>query len=381
MGYTVKKVSSKREMDDFVELPRFIYRDNPYYVPDMDSDVRGMFVERKNPGLEHSSIQCFVAYDGAGRCVGRIVGIVNRWANEIWNTHDVRFGMIEFIDDAEVSAALLNAVETWGREQGMDRIVGPLGITDFDKEGMLVSDFDQKGSMVTIYNHAYYPRHMAGMNFEKEAEWVQMRIDIPRETPKRIRRVAQLTREMYELRTVKFTRHQILKEGYGKRIFDLFNAAYAPLFGFSKLSDKQQIQYINKYIPLLDLRLMSVVVDRNDRMVGVAISIGSLTDALQKSKGRLMPIGWLHLLKELKLKHENKIEMILVAVDPEFQGLGVNALFFDDLIPIYNELGYTWGEVAPQLETNMKVLTQWRDFHPLVYKHRICYSRKIVAGK
>lgn len=377
MEYIIKKISSKKEMDDFVELPRHIYKDNPFYVPDMDSDVRSMFDEKKNPGLEHSQIQCFIAYNDEGKCVGRIVGIINEWANEIWNTHDVRFGMIEFIDDPKLSASLINAVESWGKQKGMDRIIGPLGITDFDKEGMLVSDFDKKGSMVTIYNHEYYPQHMVRMNFEKEAEWVQMRIEIPKETPKRIHRVANLAREMYELRTVKLSRHQIYKEGYGKQVFDLFNAAYAPLFGFSKLSDKQQLQYINKYIPLIDLRLMPVVVDKDNKVVGVAITIGSLTEALQKSKGKLMPLGWLHLLKELKLKHEDKVEMILVAVDPAFQGLGINALFFDDLIPIYNELGYTWGEVAPQLETNMKVLTQWRDFNPLVYKHRRCYSKRI----
>lgn len=328
-------------MDDFVALPRFIYKNNPYYVPDMDSDIRDMFNPDKNPGLKHSRIQAFVAYDENGTTVGRVAGIINDLANSTWNKKAVRFGMIEFIDDLTLSSALVKVVANWGREAGMNYIEGPMGITDFDKEGMLMSDFNEKASFITIYNQEYYPQHMQKLGFEGAADWVQVKFDVPKEIPERFQRVSRFVREKYGLTVRKANKHQITKEGLGIKIFDLFNKAYQPLFGFSKLSEKQQQMLIDKFLPLMDLRLIPLIFNKDNTLVGAAITLGSLTDALQKSKGRLMPFGWFHLLKALKFKHSEKVEMILIAVDPELQGKGVNALFFEDLIPVMNKLHYT----------------------------------------
>ena len=377
---TINEVQTKREMDDFIRLPHRLYADCPQYVPDLDTDIRDTFDPCKNAGLEYSDIQPFVAYDERGNCVGRIAGIINHRANEKWKTKNVRFGLIEFIDDTDVSSALLGAVEEWGRERGMEHIQGPMGIFDFDKEGMLVEDFERTGSMITIYNPPYYPRHIETLGYEKEADWIQIRIDVPHEVPAKYTRVARLSKEMFGLKVRKLTRKEILQQGYGKKVFDLLNLAYSPLFGYTELTDSQIDSFLHRYIPLVDLRMLPVIEDGEGRLVGVAITMGSLSDALRNSHGRMFPFGWYHLLRALKWKHEDKAEMLLVAVHPDYQGLGVNALFFDDLIPVYNELGFRWAETGPQLEDNVRELSQWKPLNPTFTKRRRCYTKKIGTG-
>jgi len=369
------KVNSPGEMSDFIHVTDRIYRDCTQYVPDFESDIRGLFDHRKNPGLEFSDIQPFVAYRGNAP-VGRIVGIINRKANEKWNIRNVRFSMIEFIDDPEVSSALIGAVETWGKERGMEKIHGPLGVTDFDKEGMLVEDFNLKGSMTAIYNPPYYPRHMEALGFEKEVDWQQVRIRIPEEVPARYARTAQYAREQIGLTVKKCSKRELLGE-CGQQVFRLFNAAYAPIFGFSELSPRQVNSFLRKYLVLIDTRLIPVVFNKEGEIVGAAVTMASLVEALQKSKGRLLPFGWWHLLRSMKLKHEGCAEMLLVAVRPDYQGLGVNALFFDDLIPVFNKYGFRWAETGPQLEDNIRELTQWKPLKPEFVKRRRCYVKSL----
>lgn len=371
----VKEVNTEREMDDFVGLTERLYAGSPYYVPDMETDIRETFDPRKNAGLDFSDIQPFIAYDEHGNAVGRIVGIINHRANKKWHTKNVRFGFVEFIDDKDVSAALLKAVERWGRERGMDCIQGPMGIFDFDKEGMLVEDFDRIGSMVTIYNPPYYSEHLEALGYEKEVDWVQVSIEVPKDVPDKYARVAELSKEMFGLRSRKLTRADISRRGYGRKVFDLLNVSYSPLFGYTKLSDRQIDTYLKRYLPLLDLRMLSVVENEKGELVGVAITMPSLSQALRKSKGRLWPLGWFYLLRALKWRREEKAEMFLVAVRPDYQGLGVNALFFNDLIPVYNRLGFRYAETGPQLEDNVKELSQWKPLHPTFTKRRRCYKK------
>ena len=372
----IKKVSTKRQMDDFVGLPFRIYADNPCYVPELNMDVRETFDPAKNAGLDFSEIQPFIAYDETGLCVGRIAGIINHRANEKWNTRNVRFGFIEFVDDPAVSAALLEAVEQWGRERGMEHIQGPMGIFDFDKEGMLVEDFDQLGSMVTIYNPPYYPRHLEALGYAKEVDWLQVSIDVPATVPAKYERVARLSEEMFGLRVRGLTDRD-LKQGYGRKVFRLLNEAYAPLFGYTELSDRQIDMYLKRYLPLLDKRLIPLVENEQGELVGVAITMPSLSHALRKTRGNLLPTGWYHLIRSLKWKREDKVELFLVAVRPDYQGLGANALFFTHLIPIYNRCGFKHAETGPQLEDNLKELNQWKPLHPAFHKRRRCYKKDL----
>ena len=374
---TVRKAIDRKTMNDFVGLPRRLYRHSRQYVPDMDVDVRATFNPKKNAGLEFSDIQPFVAYDSCGRCVGRIAGIINYRANETWGVSAVRFSMIEFEDNPRVSQALVDAVEDWGRKRGMTIIQGPMGISDFDKEGMLVENFDMEGSMIAIYNPSYYPRHLEAMGFMKEVDWVSFHIDVPKEVPDKFLRVSSLVQRRFSMTVKKMTKRDLLEGGYGRKIFDLLNIAYAPLFGFSQLSERQVDDFLKLYVPLIDPRMLTGVEDRNGRLVGIAVTTPSLSNALRKSRGRLFPIGWWYLLKSLKWKHEGKVDLMLIAVHPDYQGMGVNALFFADLIPIYNEYGITLAETGPQLEDNLKELSQWKALSPRIVKRRRCYYKQI----
>ena len=362
-------------MDDFVRLPSRLYRDCPQYVPDMERDIRDMFDPRKNAGLGFCEVQPFVAYYWSTP-VGRIVGIINHRANRKWERRCVCFGLIEFIDHSEVSQALLSAVEQWGYQRGMDCIQGPLGITDFDKEGMLVEDFDLTGSMTAIYNLPYYPRHLETLGYMKAVDWLQARIQVPTEVPARYHRVAQYAREQLGLHVRKMTKKEVLGED-GQRVFRLLNEAYSHLFEFSEFTTAQVQEFLKKYISLVDLRLVPVVENDKGEMVGVAITMQSMTQALQRSRGRLLPIGWWHLLRALRRNRQDSVEMLLVAVRPDYQGLGVNALFFDDLIPIYNKMGIHWAETGPQLEENVRVLSQWKALNPSLVKRRRCFSKEL----
>lgn len=372
----VKKVETGKEMDDFVHFTRGHYAHCKQYVPDLERDVRDMFNPKRNAGLEFTDIQPFVAYRD-GKPVGRIAGIINHHANQKWNKRNVRFGFIEFIDDQEVSRALLDAVAQWGQERGMDRIQGPMGITDFDKEGMLVEDFDLTGSLTAIYNYDYYPRHLEALGFEKEADWLQVRVEVPQEIPPKYQRVAQYCREQVGLRVVKVTDKDIRGE-YGKKIFHLLNAAYSPLFGYTELSEGQIDDFVKQYIAMVDKQFIPLVENEKGELVGVAITMTSMVEAFQRSGGRIWPFGWWPLLGGLKWNKADHAEMLLIAVRPDYQGLGVNALFFEDLIPLYNKYGIRWAETGPQLEDNVRELNQWKPLNPKTVKRRRCYTKTIT---
>lgn len=372
----VVKVGNRQEMNDFLSVPDIIYAGCGQYVPDMRSDVRSMFTSSEDANERTSEVQPFVAYRGQ-EVVGRVVGVVNKKANNTWKTRNVRFSMIEFIDDPAVSKALLDTVEAWGKAQGMERLQGPMGVTDFDKEGMLVEDFELRGSMTAYYNPDYYPRHMELLGLKKEVDWLQVRINIPQEVPPRYARVAQYAREQIGLTVKKASRREVLRGAYGPKIFKLLNEAYAPIFGFSAFSPKQAQKFLDKYVPLFNMDMIPLVENAEGELVGIAVTMPSLTEALQKSRGRLWPTGWFHLLKALKWQHEDNTEMLLVAVRPDYQGMGVNALFFDNLIPIYNKYGIKWAETGPQLEDNVRELTQWKPLHPEIVKRRRCWMKEI----
>lgn len=375
----IKAISpnDKQQMNDFIKLPAKLYKGVEQYVPDLEMEIHDFFNPKKNPALAFTNIQAFLAYNDDGEAVGRIVGIVNQHANQQWNTQNVRFSMIEFVDDMAVSRALINAVAAWGKQQGMNALQGPMGITDFDKEGMLVEDFHLRGTMNTIYNPPYYPQHMEALGLKKEADWVQIRVDIPQEVPARYARVAQYAREEMGLRVIKLTNHMATHDGYGKRVFQLLNNAFKPIFGFSELTEEQIDMMVDQYLYLTDKKLIPLILNKEGELVGVAVTIPTLSTALQRANGKLLPFGWWHLLKALRLHSEGGAEMLVVGVRPDYQGYGANALFFEDLIPIYNKMGIKWAETGPQLEDNVKELSQWKPLNPTFVKRRRCYKKEI----
>ena len=376
MSVTIKKVSSSAELKKFIRFNYELYKENPFSVPDLYDDMLNTFSRDKNAAFEFCDADYFLAYKD-GKLVGRIAAILNNRANETWGKKEVRFGWVDFVNDMEVSDALFKAVEAWGKERGMTEMVGPLGFTDFDAEGMLVEGFEQLGTMATIYNFPYYPQHMEKLGFEKEADWVEFKIYIPDAIPDKHKRISEIIMRKYGLKIVKCQSTKDINK-YGQAIFDLMNEAYSPLYGYSALSPKQIQQYIKMFLPILDLRMVTLVTDAEDNVVAVGISMPSLSKALQKAKGRLLPFGWYHLLKTIFLKKYPKVlDLLLVAVKPEYQNKGVNALLFYDLIPVYQQLGFEYAESNPELELNDKVQAQWEYFKTIQHKRRRAYKKSL----
>ena len=377
MAVTIKKVTTKRELKRFIRFNYELYKGNPYSVPDLYDDMLNTFNRRKNAAFEFCEAEYFLAYKD-GQLVGRVAAIINNRANQTWGKKEVRFGWIDFTDDAEVSEALIRTVEQWGKERGMTHIVGPLGFTDMDAEGMLVEGFDQLGTMATIYNYPYYLQHIERLGFTKDADWVEYKIYIPDAIPDKHKRISDLIQRKYNLKIKKYTSSRKIARDYGQAIFELINEAYTPLYGYSALTQRQIDQYVKMYLPILDLRMVTLITDQDDQLVAVGISMPSLSEALQKSHGRLLPFGWYYLLKALFFKRRAKmLDLLLVAVKPEYQNKGVNALLFSDLIPVYQQLGFEYAESNPELELNGKVQAQWEYFRTEQHKRRRAFIKEI----
>ena len=377
MSVEIKRVTTRSDLKRFIRFNYEFYKDNKYSVPDLYDDMLHTFSPKRNAAFEFCEADYFLAYR-EGKIVGRVAAIINHRANEQWDKKTVRFGWIDFIDDQEVSRALIETVKQWGRERGMDTIEGPLGFTDMDAEGMLIEGFDQLSTMATIYNYPYYPVHMERLGLEKSADWVEMKIFVPDEIPEKHKRISDIIARKYNLHIRKLTsKKEVRESGIGHQIFRLINDAYAPLFNFSRMTERQIDQYVNMYVPVLDLRMVSIVENEQNEIVAVGISMASLSEALQKAKGRLLPFGWFYLLKALFWKRPKMLDLLLVGVRPDYQNKGVNALLFTDLIPVYQQLGFEYAESNPELELNEKVQNQWQYFKTEQHKRRRCFKAQI----
>ena len=373
----IKCVANRQELKQFVQFHYDMYRDCPQAVPFLYSDELKTLRRDCNAAFDFCEADYFMAFRD-GRMVGRVAAIINRKANEKWDRRQVRFGWIDFVDDIEVSRALLDAVAEWGRERGMTEIAGPLGFTDMDREGMLVEGFDQDATMYINYNYPYYPQHMEQIEgYEKANDWVELRVKVPEVVPDKFAKITEMVRKRYGLRVHKFSRKELINDGWGKRIFDLLNETYKDLYGFSQLSDHQIDQLVNDYIKIADLNLVTGVMD-GYKLVGFGITFPSFSRALQKTRdGRYLPFGWWHLLKILKWHKTDTVDLLLIGVLPEYRSKGANALIFDDLIRQFQAYGFDWAETGPQMETNEGVLSQWQYLESNQIRRHRCYKKDL----
>ncbi len=374
---SIKRVTNRKELEQFVQFYYDLYRGNDCAVPFLYSDEMDTLRKDKNPSFECCDAEYFMAFKD-GKMVGRVAGIINRRANERWDRKLVRFGWFDFVDDTEVSEALLKAVEDWGRGQGMTEIAGPLGFIDTDREGMLVDGFDQLSTMYVNYNYPYYPKHMERLGgFEKDNDYVEMKVKVPEVVPEKFSKITEMVRKRYGLRVHKFSRRELIDEGYGRKVFDLLNATYKDLYGFSQLSNKQIDKLVNDYIKIADLNLVTAVFD-GDNMVGFGITFPSFSHAMQKTRdGRFLPFGWWHMLKILKWHRTNIVDLLLIGVLPEYRAKGANALIFDDLIRWFQRYNFEWAETGPQMETNEGVLSQWQYLESIIHRRHRCYCKTL----
>ncbi|MCX6252731.1 MAG: hypothetical protein NTX61_18505 [Bacteroidetes bacterium] len=372
MEIIMKQVTTKSDLRKFIGFQYTLYKGNQFWCPQMRMDEMKTLSRKKNPAFDFCEANYWLAYKGK-KLVGRVAGIINHKANERWNEQLVRFGWIDFIDDLEVSRTLIKTVEEWGKEKGMNGIHGPLGFSDMDNEGMLIKGFDEQSTLASIYNYPYYPEHMEKLGFTKAADWVQYTFDIPPVIPEKMERMSALVQEKYGLHLLKAKKAKELIP-YAPKMFKLLNQAFDELYGFTTLTERQIQNYIKQYFGFIRPEFVSLVIDRNDEVVGFGISMPSLTIALRKCNGKLFPFGFIQILSAIK--KNDTIDMYLNGVHPNFHGKGVAAIYYQELHKAYLRNKIKRAITNPQLEDNAKALTMWKSFNGRQHITRRCWKKQ-----
>lgn len=377
MAIEIRPIHTKRELRAFIEFANRLYKDCPYYCPPLFFDEMNCFNPERNPALEVSEYQLWMAYRD-GKAVGRIAGIINRRANEKWGYKHVRFGWWDFIDDLEVSKALLDTVAAWGKERGMDALNGPVGFTDFDHEGLLLEGYEYLAPMASLYNFPYYVKHAEAYGLTKEADWIEIQVYPPYVCPERLDRIANIVKERSHVRVDKVKNSRELVRKYGIEYMDVIDEAYQKLYNFQPMTDKQKNYYKDMYFPILNFDFVTIVVNDKNEIVAVALGMPDISEALRKCGGHLFPFGWYHILKALKAKQIDTFNMLLIAVRPDYQDKGINALFFQDWIPYIAKYGIKRMETTAILETNTKNQANFTQFDHKQHKRRRAYIKPIA---
>jgi GNAT superfamily N-acetyltransferase len=374
MAIEIRRVTTSRDLKVFKRIPFALYKDCPYWVPPISFDEDNTLRKDKNAAFEFCEAEYWIAYKD-GRPVGRIAGIINQRAMDKWGNKNARFGWIDFIEDFEVAKALVTTVEDWARSKGMEALVGPLGFTDLDREGMLVEGFNELSTYAMIYNHPYYPQYIERLGYGKDVDWLEYEVKVPASIPEKARRVQDLIEKRTGIHEYIWKSKKVLVDKFSKDIFHLINEAYAELYGTFVLTEKQIDGYIDQYLGFADPRFVKFVVDKDDHMVAFGIAMPSLSRALQECNGRLIPFGWISLLRALK--HPKTIDMYLVAVRPEYKARGVIAFLMTSLAQSCIEAGVVSTETNAELETNVEVQGMWKDFERRQHKRRRCFKKAL----
>jgi len=367
----IKEVKSRKDLNRFIAFPDKLYEGNPYRVPQLHAFEKSTLSPKKNPAFEFCEARYWLAYRN-DEIVGRIAGIISHKSNEIWKENYVRFGWIDFIDDYEVSGALIKTVEDWAKSLKMEAVHGPLGFSDLDLEGMLVEGFDEIGTQAVIYNYDYYPKHMEHHGYKKDTDWVQLEVKIPDEVPEKIRRIAKIVRDKYNLRLLKLKKAKDILP-YAKSLFEIINESYTDLYGFVPLTEKQIKYYTDQYFSMVNTKYVGLVVDANDQLVGFGLGFLSLSKALMKAKGKLFPFGFIHILRDMK--KNDTIDLLLHAVKPEYIGKGVPALFYEDMTQTCINEGVTTAITSHILEDNKPSIQMFNPYETRQHLRRRIYIR------
>lgn len=369
----IEEVVDKKGFNKFLKFPYKLFKDDKMWVPSLLMDERVTFNKKKNPVFEFCDYKIFLAYRGK-EIVGRIVGMLNNRANEIWNQKRMRFGWFDYIDDVEVPDALLKAVENWAKEIGMNEVVGPMGFTDMDKEGMMVEGFDVNCPMACYYNPSYYPPLIEKLGYVKEVDWIQYEIKANQPIPEKVAKVNALIKDKYNLKIAEGLSKRQIIDLYAEKIFKVVNKSFAGLFGYVPLNDKQLKFYVSQYFTFIDPKLVCFIVDEKDDVVAFGVSMPSFSEALRKGKGKLLPFGWYYLLKALK--NYDYIDLYLNGVDPDWQNKGVHSLYYAEMNRRYIQLGAKMAIANPQLETN-QASQIWEKYDSRIAIRRRAYIKEI----
>ena len=376
MALEIREITTRKELKQFIEFTNTLYRECEYYCPPLFFDEMNCFDKEKNPALEVCDYKLWMAYRD-GKAVGRIAGVVNYKANEKWGYKNARFGWFDFIDDLEVSKALLDTVAAWGKEKGMTAINGPVGFTDFDHQGLLLEGYDYLAPMASLYNFPYYVKHFDAYGLTKDADWIEIQVYPPTCCPERLNRIAEIVKERSKVRVDKVKNSRELVRKYGIEYMDVIDIAYQKLYNFQPMTIKQKNYYKDMYFPILNFDFVTLVVNDKDEVVGVGVGMPDISEPLRKCGGHLFPFGWYHVLKALKAKEMDAFNFLLIAVRPDYQDKGINSLFFQDQIPYINKYKIKRLETTAILETNTKNIANFTQFDHKMHKRRRAYIKQI----
>ncbi len=373
MEIRIEEVKDRSQLDLFINFPYQLYRGNSCYVPPLRFDEVATLSKEKNPAFDYCEARYWLAYQ-QNKVVGRIAGIINHSYIRKWKNEYMRFGWIDFVDDLEVARLLLKQVEDWAIEKGMTAVHGPMGFTDLDHEGMLIQGFDQLGTLATIYNFPYYPEVLKKIGYSKDIDWLEYKITLPKVVPEKLEKIASIVKRRLDLRVVPLRKPKDILP-YAPEIFKLINTSYADLYGVVPLTERQIEYYTKQYFSFIRTDFVSLVTDASGKLAAFAITMPSLSHALQKAKGKLFPFGFIHLLNALR---KNKLgDLYLIAVRKDLQGKGVNALLMYELTKSYIKFGIEYAESNPELEDNKQVQALWEYYDVKQHKRRRCFIKHL----
>lgn len=373
MPVEIKEVSSRKELKQFVCFPFRLYKNDPHWIPPMIRGEMETLDPGKNPAFEHCDTR-FIVAEKEGKIAGRIAGIINHRYNEQWNKKVARFSWLDLVDDREVSDALFRDIEAWARQMGMEQVVGPMGFTTFDHEGLLIHGFNEMPTFAGGYNYPYYQTHLEALGYLREIEYVEYELTVPEEIPEKVVTISKIVKERYGLRVLETrTTRDLLP--YAEQIFQVINAAYRPLFGFTELTEKQIRYFVKKYFSVVKPEFTTVVVDKDDRVLGFQISMPSLSRAFQKARGRMFPLGWYYLFRGIR--NPVRLDLLLTGILPEYQSKGVNALFMYHLTKSAITHGIRKAESNNELEDNVKVQSLWKPYDRRQHRRSRIYIKNL----
>ena len=374
MDVTIKEVRTKSDLRKFVHFPNELYKDNPYYVPQIESMDRDTLMPSRNHAFEVCEGKYWLAFEEKGNVVGRVAGIINRRYNREVKERICRFGWIDFIDNRDVSEALMRVVEIYAQGKGMNIVSGPTGFLEFDPAGVLVEGFDQLPTAYGKYNAPYYRNHLLALGYRKEVDFVEYRILVPEVIPDRYARMAKIVSEKYNLRQALLLKHSDINP-YIDGIFRCMNAAYSKIHGFSELTSGQCEDLKKQFLSNVNVDFLSIILDADDKVIGFGVAMPSLSKAMQKAKGSLFPFGFVHILNALK--HNDTLDLLLIAIDERYQNKGVNAMIFDKFAQGITKNGIKYIESTRELEDNTDVQNLWNHLDHYIHKRARVYVKSI----
>ncbi len=375
MKLSIREVRNKKDLRRFVAFPYLLYRSHPLWVPPLRREAAATLDPERNPAFEYCETALWLA-ESEGRVVGRIAAFINHKFVETWHSKTAGFGWFDLVDDQRVAGALLGRAESWAAERGMTSIQGPMGLTNFDQQGLLVEGFTELPTVASTYNFPYYLTHLEAHGYVKVNDYLEYEVIPPKTIPEKIQRISELVLQRNGVRLLKVADKKELMP-YAREVFQIINTTYSHLFAYVPLTERQVEYYSRKYFPYLRPEFVSMLIEPGGRLIGFQITMPSLSRAMQKARGRLLPFGWLHLLRAMK--RPKTIDLYLVGILPEYQNRGLNAAFMVDLNRITIENGIEKAETNSEQEDNKKIQDFWKHYQSRQHKRKRVLKKELTG--